>query len=110
MLDGKLETVEQEQTIEEFMGLGFYELLGVEPGVTGRTLTKAFQQLARKHHPDKGGVPFKFVWLQAIYEILKNPTKRNVYDTQGRAGCPRWLPKALSGGPGPSPGPPAAMA
>jgi curved DNA-binding protein CbpA len=42
---------------------------------------QAYRLLAKRHHPDKGGDPAAFARLQAAFEVLSDPRKRQVYDT-----------------------------
>ena len=42
---------------------------------------QAYRLLAMRHHPDKGGDPAAFARLQAAFEVLSDPRKREVYDT-----------------------------
>lgn len=37
-------------------------------------------------HPDKGGDPEEFKKLQAAYEVLSHPEKRETYDKYGLEG------------------------
>lgn len=37
-------------------------------------------------HPDKGGDPEEFKRLQAAYEVLSHPEKREIYDKYGIEG------------------------
>lgn len=42
---------------------------------------QAYRALAKRHHPDKGGDPAVFARVQAAFEVLGDPKKREVYDT-----------------------------
>lgn len=61
----------------------YYEFLGVAKGDTDETIKKAYRRLALKHHPDKNGDPEKFRKLAEIYDVLKDPEKRRLYDQHG---------------------------
>jgi DnaJ family protein A protein 2 len=61
----------------------FYETLGVPKTATPDEIKKAYRKLAVKHHPDKGGDPEKFKDINAAYEVLSNPEKRELYDKYG---------------------------
>jgi DnaJ family protein A protein 2 len=63
-----------------------YEGLGVEKNASQDEIKKAYRKLAVKHHPDKGGDPEKFKDINAAYEILGNPEKREIYDKYGLEG------------------------
>lgn len=63
-----------------------YEVLGVEKDVDAKTLKKTYRKLCLKHHPDKGGDEHKFKEINAAYEILSDPKKRELYDQYGLEG------------------------
>jgi DnaJ family protein A protein 2 len=61
----------------------FYEILGVPQNASGDDIKKSYRKKVMKAHPDKGGDPEEFKRLQAAYEILSNPEKRELYDKYG---------------------------
>lgn len=61
----------------------YYEFLGVGKGATDDAIKKAYRRLALQHHPDKNGDPEKFRKLTEVYDVLKDPVKRRVYDQHG---------------------------
>lgn len=63
-----------------------YETLEVEKDADSKTIKKAYRKLAVKHHPDKGGDEHKFKEINAAYEILSDPEKRQKYDKYGLEG------------------------
>ena len=72
-------------TIDDLLKLGFYEVLGVEPGAATAVIKKAYCQLAREHHPDKGGDVEVFKFILLCYETLVDTGKRRQYDRDGKA-------------------------
>lgn len=63
-----------------------YEVLEVEKTATAAQIKKSYRKLALQKHPDKGGDPDEFKKLQAAYEVLKDPEKREKYDQYGLEG------------------------
>lgn len=63
-----------------------YETLGISKGASQTEVKKAFRNLAKKNHPDKGGDEEKFKEMQNAYEILSDPEKRELYDQYGDEG------------------------
>jgi len=63
-----------------------YDVLGVAKEASTNEIKKTYFKLAKEHHPDKGGDPEKFKEIQAAYEVLNNPEKREIYDKYGLDG------------------------
>ena len=57
-----------------------YETLGVTKDASPDEIKKAFRRLASQHHPDKGGDTKKFQEIQAAYDVLSDPQKKEAYD------------------------------
>jgi curved DNA-binding protein len=53
---------------------------------TSADITKAFKDLAKKHHPDRGGDEAKFKEINEAHDTLKNSQKRHDYDTMRKFG------------------------
>ena len=68
----------------------YYEVLGVERGVSEADLKKAYRRLAMKYHPDRNpddkSAEEKFKEANEAYEILSDSAKRSAYDQYGHAG------------------------
>ncbi len=65
----------------------YYKTLGVDRGASQDEIKKAYRKLARKYHPDKNAgnaqAEEKFKEIQAAYEVLKDPKKREKYNQFG---------------------------
>lgn len=64
----------------------YYQTLGVKRDASQDDIQRAFRKLARKYHPDvnkSDDAPGKFKLVSEAYEVLKDPEKRNRYDTLG---------------------------
>ncbi len=67
----------------------YYEVLGIQKGVTVSEIKKAYRKLAIKHHPDKNpndeSAAERFREATEAYEVLKDEQKRTQYDQFGHA-------------------------
>ena len=67
----------------------YYEILGVPRSATKDEIRKAYRKLAKQHHPDvskDNGSDARYKEINEAYEVLKDPEKRERYDTLG----PNW--------------------
>lgn len=78
-----------------------YELLGVDRAATQDEIKAAFRKLAQKHHPDRNpddpDAAQRFKEINAAYQILSDPKKREMFDrfgAQGAGGMPGGSPFA----------------
>jgi curved DNA-binding protein len=67
----------------------YYDILGVDEKATSADITKAFKELAKQHHPDRGGDKDRFQEISEAHDTLKNSQKRHDYDTMRKFGSPR---------------------
>ena len=71
----------------------FYTYMELTEEATTNDIRKAYRRLSLLLHPDKNDAPdagLKFRWLASIYEILKNPQLREVYNRVLVEGLPDW--------------------
>jgi molecular chaperone DnaJ len=67
-----------------------YGVLGVASNASQEEIKRAFRALARQYHPDANPDPeaeARFKQINAAYEVLSDPVKRQRYDAYGDAGA-----------------------
>ena len=60
-----------------------YDVLGVSRTASAKEIKKAYFDLAKVQHPDKGGSEEKFKQIQMAYDILSDDGKRRHYEMTG---------------------------
>ena len=67
----------------------YYNILGVQKGVSDEELKKVYRKLAMKHHPDRNSgdkeSEEKFKTISEAYSVLSDSEKRSNYDRYGSA-------------------------
>jgi len=58
----------------------YYKILGVSKKADKEEIRKAYKELAKEHHPDRGGDADKFKEINEAHEVLSDDTKRLEYD------------------------------
>lgn len=76
----------------------YYDLLGVPRTAPKDDIKKAYKELARRCHPDKGGDPEKFKKINEAYGVLSDDNLRSRYDRFGKndAELPHHFPDFFS--------------
>ncbi len=64
----------------------YYDILGVSEDASADQIKKAFKDIAKKEHPDRGGNEAKFKEANEAYDTLKDVKKRQEYDTLRKYG------------------------
>ncbi|KAK9296796.1 hypothetical protein QLX08_009316 [Tetragonisca angustula] len=79
--------------VVEEVNQNFYEVLGVPQSANASEIKKAFRRLSLQLHPDKNpaeDAEQQFRKLVAVYDVLKDPGKRQRYDNVLINGLPNW--------------------
>ena len=97
------------------MAEDYYSVLGVPKNASPADIQKAYRELARKYHPDMNPgdktAKKKFQKVQAAFDVLNNPEKREMYDRYGSSfetmggqpqGARPWTWSPGAGGAGPA--------
>lgn len=66
------------------MSEDLYEILGVGRQADSKEIRKAYLNLSKEHHPDKGGDPEVFKKITMANEILSDENKKKMYDMTGQ--------------------------
>ena len=68
----------------------FYNILGVSRTAPDDEIKKAYRKLAMTYHPDRNNgsreAEEKFKSITEAYDVLRDPSKRSMYDRYGEAG------------------------
>ena len=64
----------------------YYDILGVKEDASNDQIKKAFKDIAKKEHPDRGGNEARFKEANEAYDTLKISQKRHDYDTMRKFG------------------------
>jgi len=68
----------------------YYQVLGVDRGVSADELKKAYRKIAMQYHPDRNpgnkSAEEKFKEAAEAYAVLSDPEKRQIYDQYGHEG------------------------
>lgn len=85
-----------------------YQILGVSRTATSEDIQKAYREMARKYHPDlhpdDDAAKEQFKKVQMAFDVLNDPSKREMYDRYGssfegvNAGGGGWSPQGHQGG------------
>lgn len=64
----------------------YYEVLGVSRDASLEEIRRSYKDLAKVHHPDRGGNAEQFKAVQMAHEVLSDENRRRVYDMTGSDG------------------------
>ena len=59
----------------------YHDTLGIPEDASDEQIKKAFKDIAKKEHPDRGGNEAVFKEANEAYDTLKDPKKKQEYDT-----------------------------
>lgn len=70
-----------------------YDLLGVATDDSCENIRKVYHKLARKYHPDKNKDIDDEIFksIRHAHEILKDKTRRAIYDSEGEEAINRYM-------------------
>lgn len=62
----------------------YYQILGAGEGASPREIERLYKRLAHLRHPDRGGSEDDMKALNEAYQVLRDQTKRQEYDSRRR--------------------------
>ena len=65
------------------INMSLYECLGISREASSEEIKRAYRELARSKHPDKGGSAAEFQAIQEAHEVLSDERRRRIYDMTG---------------------------
>jgi molecular chaperone DnaJ len=75
----------------------YYQTLQVSPRATAPEIKQAYRQLAKQHHPDvSASSSDRFIEINAAYEILGDPRRKQDYDRSLQRDIPLDLEEKLN--------------
>ena len=78
--------------VEDLAGTKHYDVLGVPRDADARAIKRAYREMARTCHPDKGGSDAAFAAVRAAFETLGHPARRAAYDALASEHEYRYIP------------------
>lgn len=63
--------------------MSLYERLNLSKGASTEEIRRAYKDMAKQKHPDRGGNPEEFKQIQEAHEVLCDEQKRKMYDMTG---------------------------
>ena len=90
--DGRVGQHDPWARVEDLAGTKHYDVLGVPRDADARAIKRAYREMARTSHPDKGGSDAAFAAVRAAFETLGHPARRAAYDALASEHEYRYIP------------------
>ena len=65
----------------------YYDILGADKDASRSELERLYKQLAKQHHPDRGGDAEEMKVINEAYRVLANESTRRAYDAERNRGA-----------------------
>jgi len=69
--------------------MSLYDILGINKDASEEDIKKAHRKQVKQHHPDAGGTKESYQQVQLAYDVLKDKSRREKYDSTGETEKPR---------------------